>query len=77
MKTFTATLAALPTFQVRAAKPRLEVDSDTLVQLDKDSLTLTRTLNLRTDRPVHELRVTLPEGEEFIRIDSAAKDFEW
>jgi len=77
MKTFTAPLAALPTLQVRAAKPRLEVDSDTLVQLDKDSLTLTRTLNLRTDRPVHELRVTLPEGEEFIRIDSAAKDFEW
>lgn len=77
MKTFTASLAALPTLQVRAAKPRLEVDADTLVQLDKDSLTLTRTLNLRTDRPVHELRITLPEGEEFIRIDSAAKDFEW
>jgi hypothetical protein len=77
MKTFTASLAALPTLQVRAAKPRLEVDADTLVQLDKDSLTLTRTLNLRIDRPVHELRVTLPEGEEFIRIDSAAKDFEW
>jgi hypothetical protein len=76
-KTFTAPLASLPTLQVRVAKPRLEVDADTLVQLDKDSLTLTRTLNLRTDRPVHELRVTLPEGEEFIRIDSAAKDFEW
>ncbi len=74
---FTTLMNALPKVMVRPAKPRLEVDADLVAKLEKDSVSLTRTLNLRTDRPVHELRVTLPAGEEFIRIESAAKDFEW
>ncbi|MCX6854301.1 MAG: hypothetical protein NTV80_05285 [Verrucomicrobia bacterium] len=76
-KVLSAPLEALPVLQARLAKARLEVDADTLLALDKDSLSVTRTLNLRTDRPIHELRLTLPDGEEFIRIQSAAKGFEW
>ncbi|GEP41925.1 hypothetical protein [Brevifollis gellanilyticus] len=74
---FTAPLDALPKLTVRAAKPRLEVDADLVAKLEKDSVSLMRTLNLRTDRPVHELRLTLPAGEEFVRIESDAKSFEW
>jgi hypothetical protein len=74
---FTVMLDALPKITVRPAKPRLEVDADLVAKLEKDSVSLTRTLKLRTDRPVHELRLTLPEGEEFIRIECPMKDFEW
>lgn len=74
---FTEMLDALPKITVRPAKPRLEVDADLVAKLEKDSVSLTRTLKLRTDRPVHELRMTLPEGEEFIRIECPMKDFEW
>lgn len=74
---FSAPLSELPVLKVRSTQPRLEVDADTLVRLDKDSVNLQRTLNLRTDKPVHELRITLPESEEFIRVESVHKDFEW
>jgi hypothetical protein len=77
VKELTAPLDQLPVLQTRPVKARLEVDADTLLTLDKDSLNVARTLNLRTDRTLHELRLTLPEGEEFIRIESTAMSFEW
>lgn len=66
-----------PRARFKRPKPRLEADIDTLARLDKDSLSLTRTVTLRTDRPLRDLKLLLPEGEEPARVESAAAGFEW
>ncbi len=57
-----------PQVKLRAAKPRLESDVDVLARIDKDSVQIERKIVLRSDRPVTEIKLTLPEGEEFIAI---------
>lgn len=60
--------AAAPQITLRPAQARLEADVDTAAKLDRDSLRIDRTLNLRSDRPVSSVTLVLPEGEEFIAI---------
>ena len=60
--------ASAPQITLRPAQARLEADVDTAAKLDRDSLRIDRTLNLRSDRPVSSVTLVLPEGEEFIAI---------
>ena len=60
--------AAAPQITLRPAQARLEADVDTAAKLDRDSLRIDRTLNLRSDRPVSSVTLVLPAGEEFIAI---------
>jgi len=60
--------AAAPQITLRPAQARLEADVDTAAKLDRDSLRIDRTIQLRTDRPVSSVKLVLPEGEEFISI---------
>ncbi len=58
----------LPRLVLRTSKPRLESDVDVVVKLDKDSVQIERKVMLRSDRPVNEIKITLPAGEEFNAI---------
>ncbi len=58
----------LPRLVLRTSKPRLESDVDVVVKLDKDSVQIERKVMLRSDRPVNEIKLTLPAGEEFNAI---------
>jgi tetratricopeptide (TPR) repeat protein len=60
-----------PRLVLRTSKPRIESDVDVIARIDKDSVQIERKLVLRSDRPVTEVKVTLPPGEEFITILSA------
>ncbi|MBK8091878.1 MAG: hypothetical protein IPK32_07815 [Verrucomicrobiaceae bacterium] len=60
--------AAAPQITLRPATARLEADVDVAAKLDRDSLRIERTLNLRSDRPVSSVKLVLPEGEEFIAV---------
>ncbi|MDB6005901.1 MAG: hypothetical protein JWR15_2888, partial [Prosthecobacter sp.] len=60
-----------PRLVLRTSKPRVESDVDVIARIDKDSVQIERKLTLRSDRPVTEVKVTLPPGEEFIAILSA------
>ena len=51
---------------LRKADPRITVDADAQIAVTRDDVQINRTLQVRTDRPMNELRVTLPAGEEFI-----------
>jgi len=51
---------------LRKADPRIVVDADAQVRVTHDDVLIDRTLIVQTDRPVTELRVTLPAGEEFL-----------
>ncbi len=55
---------------LRKADPRLIVDADARIFVSRDDVTINRTLAVQTDRPVNELRVTLPQGEEFLAASS-------
>ncbi|WP_395738215.1 autotransporter-associated beta strand repeat-containing protein [Prosthecobacter sp.] len=57
-----------PRLVLRTSKPRIESDVDVLARIDKDSVQIERKLTLRSDRPVTEVKVTLPPQEEFIAI---------
>ena len=57
-----------PRLVLRTSKPRIESDVDVIARIDKDSVQIERKLVLRSDRPVTEVKVTLPPGEEFIAI---------
>ncbi len=57
-----------PRLVLRTSKPRLESDVDVVVKLDKDSVQIERKIMLRSDRPVNEIKLTLPAGEEFNAI---------
>ncbi len=57
-----------PRLILRTSKPRIESDVDVIARIDKDSVQIERKLVLRSDRPVTEVKVTLPPGEEFIAI---------
>ncbi|MBL9133691.1 MAG: hypothetical protein JNG86_20950, partial [Verrucomicrobiaceae bacterium] len=57
-----------PKMKLRIAKPRLESDVDVLARIDKDSVRVERKIVLRSDRPVTEIKLTLPAEEEFIAI---------
>lgn len=54
-----------PKIVLRTSKPRLESDVDVIARIDKDSVQLERKVMLRSDRPVNEIKITLPAGEEF------------
>jgi hypothetical protein len=53
---------------LRTSKPRLESDVDVIARIDKDSVQIERKIMLRSDRPVNEIKLTLPAGEEFNAI---------
>ncbi|MFO1484123.1 MAG: hypothetical protein U1F71_12265 [Verrucomicrobiaceae bacterium] len=57
-----------PKIVLRTSKPRLEADVDVIARIDKDSVQIERKLMLRSDRPVNEIKLTLPAGEEFNAI---------
>ncbi|WP_395741963.1 tol-pal system YbgF family protein [Prosthecobacter sp.] len=57
-----------PRLVLRTSKPRIESDVDVIARIDKDSVQIERRLTLTSDRPVTEVKVTLPPGEEFIAI---------
>jgi hypothetical protein len=57
-----------PKLVLRTSKPRLESDVDVVVRIDKDSVQIERKIMLRSDRPVSEIKLTLPAGEEFNAI---------
>ncbi|MFN0078864.1 MAG: tetratricopeptide repeat protein [Prosthecobacter sp.] len=57
-----------PRVVLRTSKPRLESDVDVVVKLDKDSVQIERKVMLRSNRPVNEIKITLPAGEEFNAI---------
>ncbi len=57
--------ADAPQLVVRRAKPRVIVDADALVRVSRDDISIEHTLGISTDRPVNELRVTLPANEVF------------
>lgn len=57
---------------LRKADPRIVVDADAQVRVTHDDVLIDRTLAVQTDRPVTELRVTLPAGEEFLSTTSKA-----
>jgi len=57
-----------PRLVLRTSKPRIESDVDVIARIDKDSVQIERKLAIRSDRPVTEVKVTLPPGEEFIAI---------
>lgn len=54
-----------PKLVLRTSKPRLEADVDVIARIDKDSVQIERKIMLRSDRPVNEIKLTLPAGEEF------------
>ncbi len=60
-----------PRLVLRTSKPRIESDVDVIARINKDSVQIERKLVLRSDRPVTEVKVTLPPGEEFIAVLSA------
>ncbi|WP_395749421.1 hypothetical protein [Prosthecobacter sp.] len=60
-----------PRLVLRTSKPRIESDVDVIARIDKDSVQIERKLVFRSDRPVTEVKVTLPPEEEFIAILSA------
>lgn len=66
-----------PRLAVRRALPRLEADVDVLVKLERDTVTLGRTLTLRSDRVLREVKAVLPAGEEFLGVECPAPGFEW
>lgn len=57
-----------PKLVLRTSKPRLESDVDVIARIDKDSVQIERKIMLRSDRPVSEIKLTLPAGEEFNAI---------
>ncbi|HBJ87270.1 MAG TPA: hypothetical protein DDZ88_26125 [Verrucomicrobiales bacterium] len=57
-----------PKLVLRTSKPRLESDVDVIARIDKDSVQIERKIMLRSDRPVNEIKLTLPAGEEFNAI---------
>lgn len=57
-----------PRLVLRTSKPRIESDVDVIARIDKDSVQIERKLVLRSDRPVTEVKVTLPPAEEFIAV---------
>lgn len=57
-----------PKIVLRTSKPRLEADVDVIARIDKDSVQIERKIMLRSDRPVNEIKLTLPAGEEFNAI---------
>lgn len=57
---------------LRKADPRVVVDADAQIRVTHDDVLIDRTLVVQTDRPVTELRVTLPAGEEFLSTASKA-----
>jgi hypothetical protein len=57
-----------PKLVLRTSKPRLEADVDVIARIDKDSVQIERKFMLRSDRPVNEIKLTLPAGEEFNAI---------
>jgi len=57
-----------PKLVLRTSKPRLESDVDVVARIDKDSVQIERKIMLRSDRPVNEIKLTLPAGEEFNAI---------
>lgn len=57
-----------PKIVLRTSKPRLESDVDVIARIDKDSVQIERKIMLRSDRPVNEIKLTLPAGEEFNAI---------
>ncbi len=66
-----------PRIRLKTHDPRVEADIDTLGKLEKDTLAITRSVALRADRAIRELRFVLPEGEEVARVECAATGFEW
>lgn len=66
-----------PRLAVRRTLPRLEADVDALVKLERDTVTLRRTLTLRSDRVLREVKAVLPAGEEFLGVECPAPGFEW
>jgi len=57
-----------PKLVLRTSKPRLEADVDVIARIDKDSVQIERKIMLRSDRPMNEIKLTLPAGEEFNEI---------
>jgi tetratricopeptide (TPR) repeat protein len=57
-----------PKLVLRTSKQRLESDVDVVARIDKDSVQIERKIMLRSDRPVSEIKLTLPAGEEFNAI---------
>ncbi len=55
---------------LRKADPRVVVDADAHITVTRDDVEIERTLTVQTDRPINELRVTLPKGEEFLSTAS-------
>ena len=57
-----------PQLVLRTSKPRIESDVDVIARIDKDSVQIERKVVLRSDRPVTEVKASLPQGEEFIAV---------
>ena len=53
---------------LRRATPHVVVDADAEIRVERDTVRISRTLNVTTDRPLSELRVTLPEGETLMSV---------
>lgn len=53
---------------LRRATPHVVVDADAEIRVERDTVRVSRTLNVTTDRPLSELRVTLPEGETLMSV---------
>ena len=63
---------------LRKADPRVVVDADAHVRVTLDDVLIDRTLMVNTDRPVTELRLTLPAGEEFLStVSNKGPAMEW
>jgi len=63
---------------LRKADPRVVVDADAHVSVTRDDVLINRTLMVQTDRPVTELRLTLPAGEEFLStVSNKGPAIEW
>ncbi|MDB6117732.1 MAG: hypothetical protein JWO08_1513, partial [Verrucomicrobiaceae bacterium] len=56
---------------LRKADARVTVDADAHISVTRDDVQIDRTLQVQADRLVNELRLTLPEGEEFISTSSS------
>lgn len=63
---------------LRKAGPRVNVDADAKITVTRDEVKIDRTLQVQTDRPLNDLRATLPVGEEFLAtVSTKGPALEW
>ncbi|MBL9118226.1 MAG: hypothetical protein JNJ83_24685 [Verrucomicrobiaceae bacterium] len=54
-----------PELVLKRIEPQVIIEADALATLNRDDLSIDRTLVVMTDRPISELELTLPNAEEF------------